>query len=86
MFATRLKFNPPHQCTDVIDVILVMDLVTVVAVHKDSDEPYYTVRFQDGTEKQTVGEHLKTVMVITFTLSYVYPNPNRNPITLTLAL
>lgn len=21
MFATRLKFNPPHQCTDVIDVI-----------------------------------------------------------------
>ena len=63
-----------------------VDLVTVVAVHKDSDEPYYTVRFQDGTEKQTVGEHLKKVMVITVTLSYVYANPNRNPMTLTLAL
>jgi hypothetical protein len=65
-----------------------MDLVTVVAVHEDSDEPYYTVKCKDGSEKQTVGIHLKKVTLIILIISYAYPNPNSdphpNPITLTL--
>ena len=34
-------------------------LCTVVAVHYDDKEPYYTVRFANGDQRETTREHLR---------------------------
>ena len=36
-------------------------LAKIVKIHYDDDEPYYTIRLQDGSEKQTIYSRLKKI-------------------------
>ena len=38
-------------------------LAKIVKIHYDDDEPYYTIRLQDGSEKQTIYSRLKKILI-----------------------
>ncbi len=38
-------------------------LAKIVKIHYDDDEPYYTIRLQDGSEKQTIYSRLKKIPI-----------------------
>ena len=39
-------------------------LAKIVKIHYDDDEPYYTIRLQDGSEKQTIYSRLKKILIL----------------------
>jgi len=50
--------NRPLKKEDKVKYKETNDIVSIIQVHNDDSEPYYTIRMKDGTEKQTIRSKL----------------------------